>query len=143
MTSIVIVGGGIAALTTAMLLADDGHGVTVLERDPDGPTDAGASWERWERRGVSQFRLPHLFVSRFRVELDRELPRVTNALGEAGTLRFDPLALAPPALAGERQAGDGDYEMLTGRRPVIESVIARLAESTPGVTIRRGSRSPA
>jgi hypothetical protein len=33
--------------------------------------------------------------------------------------------------------------MLTGRRPVIESVIARLAESTPGVTIRRGSRSPA
>ena len=74
MTSIVIVGGGIAALTTAMLLADDGHGVTVLERDPDGPTDAGASWERWERRGVSQFRFPHLFVSRFRVELDRNSP---------------------------------------------------------------------
>lgn len=87
---------------------------------------------------MSQFRLPHLFMSRLRVELDRGLPRVTKALGEAGTLRFDPLALAPPALAGERQAGDGDYEMLTGRRPVIESVIARLAESTPGVTIRRG-----
>ena len=51
MTSIVIVGGGIAALTTATLLADDGHGVTVLERDPDGPTDAGASWERWETAG--------------------------------------------------------------------------------------------
>ena len=59
MASIVIVGGGISALTTAMLLADDGHEVTVLERDPDGPTDAGASWESWERRGVSQFRLPH------------------------------------------------------------------------------------
>jgi phytoene dehydrogenase-like protein len=36
MPSIVIVGGGIAALTTAMLLADGGHEVTVLERDPEG-----------------------------------------------------------------------------------------------------------
>jgi 2-polyprenyl-6-methoxyphenol hydroxylase-like FAD-dependent oxidoreductase len=138
MASIVIVGGGIAALTTAMLLASDGHAVTVLERDPDGPTDAEAAWGRWERRGVSQFRLPHLFVSRFRVELEREFPRVSKALGEGGMLRFDPLALVPPALAGERQAGDGDYEMLTGRRPVVESVIARMAEATPGVTIRRG-----
>ncbi len=34
MPSIVMIGGGIAALTTAMLLADDGHKVTVLERDP-------------------------------------------------------------------------------------------------------------
>src|SRR5271156_5146031 len=102
MTSIVIVGGGIAALTTAMFLADDGHEVTVPERDPDGPTDGEASWEGWERRGVSQFRLPHLFVSRFRIELERELPRVIKALGGVGTLRFDPLALAPPTLAGER-----------------------------------------
>jgi 2-polyprenyl-6-methoxyphenol hydroxylase-like FAD-dependent oxidoreductase len=46
----VIVGGGIAALTTAMLLADGGHRVTVLERDPADPTDPDTSWEGWERR---------------------------------------------------------------------------------------------
>jgi 2-polyprenyl-6-methoxyphenol hydroxylase-like FAD-dependent oxidoreductase len=138
MASIVIVGGGIAALTTAMLLADDGHTVTVLERDPAGPPDPGAAWKGWERRGVSQFRLPHVFVSRFRVELERALPRVVKALGEVGALRFDPLALVPPDRAGERRPGDGEYEMLTGRRPVVESVVARVAESTPGVTIRRG-----
>jgi 2-polyprenyl-6-methoxyphenol hydroxylase-like FAD-dependent oxidoreductase len=138
MASVVMVGGGIAALTTAMLLADDGHAVTVLERDPAGPTDPDAAWERWERRGVSQFRLPHLFVSRFRVELEQELPRVVKALDEAGAHRFDALALVPPNLAGEPRAGDGEYEMLTGRRPVMESVLARMAESTPGVALRRG-----
>jgi 2-polyprenyl-6-methoxyphenol hydroxylase-like FAD-dependent oxidoreductase len=138
MATVVMVGGGIAALTTAMLLADDGHVVTVLERDPAGPTDPQAAWERWERRGVSQFRLPHLFVSRFRVELERELPRVVKALDEAGAHRLNVLALAPPKLAGEPRAGDGEYEMLTGRRPVVESVVARMAESTPGITLRRG-----
>jgi 2-polyprenyl-6-methoxyphenol hydroxylase-like FAD-dependent oxidoreductase len=138
MASVVMVGGGIAALTTAMLLADDGHQVTVLERDPAGPTDPYAAWEDWERRGVSQFRLPHLFVSRFRVELEQELPRVVKALDEVGTLRFNTLALAPPDRAGERLASDRDYEILTGRRPVMESVVARAAEATPGLTIRRG-----
>jgi 2-polyprenyl-6-methoxyphenol hydroxylase-like FAD-dependent oxidoreductase len=133
MASVVMVGGGIAALTTAMLLADDGHEVTVLERDPAGPTDPYAAWEGWPRQGVSQFRLPHLFVSRFRVELERELPRVVKALAEAGTLRFNPLGPG-----GERRVNDADHEMLTGRRPVMESVVARVAGSTPGVTIRRG-----
>jgi 2-polyprenyl-6-methoxyphenol hydroxylase-like FAD-dependent oxidoreductase len=137
MASIVMAGGGIAALTTAMLLADDGHEVTVLERDPAATAPAEA-WESWERRGVSQFRLPHLFVSRFRAELERELPRAAKALDDAGALRFNPLTLLPPHLAGEHRDGDGDYEMLTGRRPVMEAAIASVAESTPGVTLRRG-----
>jgi glycine/D-amino acid oxidase-like deaminating enzyme len=106
MASVVMVGGGIAALTTAILLADDGHVVTVLERDETDPTDACAAWERWQRPGVSQFRLPHLFASRFRVELDRELPRVVKALDEAGTFRFRTPAevLGQPRLLGKAQA---------------------------------------
>jgi len=44
MASIVIVRGEIAGLTTAMLLADDGHGVTVLERDPDAPGPGCVVW---------------------------------------------------------------------------------------------------
>jgi 2-polyprenyl-6-methoxyphenol hydroxylase-like FAD-dependent oxidoreductase len=139
MASVVMAGGGIAALTTAMLLAGDGHEVTVLERDPAEPTGPPEAWERWQRRGVSQFRLPHLFVSRFRLELERELPCVVNALDEAGALRLNPLALMPPDLAGKRRADDGEFEMLTGRRPVMESVVARMAESTPGITLRRGA----
>lgn len=133
-----MVGAGIAALTTAMLLADDGHQVTVIERDPAGPPGPAEAWERWERRGVNQFRLPHLFVARFRVELERGLPRLVAALRAAGALRLDPLAVAPPGAVGTRRDGDGDYEMLTGRRPVIEAVIAEQAQSAPGITVRRG-----
>ena len=65
--AITIVGGGIIGLGTALLLAKDGHDVTVLERNPQAP-QAGPedNWRLWERQGVNQFRLPHLFLARYR-----------------------------------------------------------------------------
>lgn len=138
MASVVVAGAGIASLATAMLLADDGHEVTVLERDPQPPADPGKAWVTWQRQGVNQFRLPHLFVSRFRAELEHELPRAVRALDEAGALRYNPLDFLPRQSTGCRREGDSDYEMLTGRRPVMEAVMAILAASTPGVRLRRG-----
>ena len=41
MADIVIVGAGVVGLGTALLLAQDGHRVTVLERDPQPPPRAG------------------------------------------------------------------------------------------------------
>jgi 2-polyprenyl-6-methoxyphenol hydroxylase-like FAD-dependent oxidoreductase len=50
MPEVVVPGGGIAGLSTGMLLADRGCMVTVLERDPagvpDSPGDAGPDWDR-------------------------------------------------------------------------------------------------
>jgi 2-polyprenyl-6-methoxyphenol hydroxylase-like FAD-dependent oxidoreductase len=138
MAGIVMAGGGIVALSTAMLLADDGHEVTVLERDPAIPPEPAAAWDEWRRRFVAQFRLPHLFVSRFRTEVDRELPRLGEALDRAGALRFNPLALAPPAAIGGFRETDRAYEMLTGRRAVMEAVVAAEAQGTAGVRVRRG-----
>jgi 2-polyprenyl-6-methoxyphenol hydroxylase-like FAD-dependent oxidoreductase len=138
MARIVMAGGGIAALTTAMLLAGDGHEVTVLERDPATPPSPEAAWDEWRRRFVAQFRLPHLFLSRFRTEVDRELPRLAEALDRAGALRFNPLALAPPEAIGGFREADRAYEMLTGRRAVMEAVIAAEAQAAPGVGVRRG-----
>ena len=37
MAEILVLGAGLTGLTTAMLLARDGHDVTVLERDPAEP----------------------------------------------------------------------------------------------------------
>ena len=42
---IVVLGAGMNGLTTAMLLARDGHEVTVLERDPAAPPPAPDAWD--------------------------------------------------------------------------------------------------
>jgi 2-polyprenyl-6-methoxyphenol hydroxylase-like FAD-dependent oxidoreductase len=139
MARIVMAGGGIAGLTTAMLLADDGHEVTVLERDPAPPAAPAQAWDDWKRRFVAQFRLPHLFLPRFRIEVERELPRLAQALDQAGVLRFNPLALAPPEAIGGFRDGDRSYEFLTGRRAVMEAVVAAAAQATPGLGVRRGT----
>jgi glycine/D-amino acid oxidase-like deaminating enzyme len=66
MARIVVVGGGIVGLGASVMLARDGHDVTVLERDAALPPDPRAAWDGWERRGVNQFRLLHFFMPRYR-----------------------------------------------------------------------------
>jgi len=138
MAGIVVTGGGVAGLTTAVLLAGDGHHVTVLERDATVAPTPSEAWDVWERRGVNQFRLLHFFAPRFRIELERELPHVVKALEAAGALRFSPIAGAPVELTGGVRDGDDDFESVTGRRPVVEAVLSAVAEESVGVTIRRG-----
>ena len=57
----IVLGAGLCGLAAGMMLARDGHDVTVLERDaapvPESPE---AAWERWGRDGVAQFRQAHL-----------------------------------------------------------------------------------
>ena len=73
MAKIVMIGGGVAGLIGSVLLARDGHHVTLLEGDPAPPPAPTDAWDRWERRGVTQFRLPHAFLPRFREVLDHDL----------------------------------------------------------------------
>ena len=136
-----MVGAGVVALGTAMLLAGDGHEVTVLERDPDRPPDDPAqAWERWQRPGLNQFRQAHAFLAGFRSVLEAELPEVAKALRAAGGLRLNFIRdVLPKAVTGGWRDGDERYEWLTGRRATVEAVLAAAAESTPGVEIRRGT----
>ncbi|HEY1309151.1 MAG TPA: NAD(P)-binding protein [Vicinamibacterales bacterium] len=138
--SIVIIGGGICGLGTALLLARDGHVVTLLEHDADPlPVSPQAAWERWERKGVTQFRQPHNFMPGLRLLLEAELPDVQDALGRAGACRFDLLNPLPPVFA-DRAPRPIDEKLwtLTARRPVGEWVFAEAAQREPRVTIRRG-----
>ena len=139
MAAVVVTGGGLIGLSTAMLLAKDGHEVTVLERDPSPPPATPAdAWEQWDREGVNQFRLLHMFLPRFRKEREAALPEVMAGLDAAGALRFNPVADAPVELTGGPRPGDEEIEAITARRPVAESVVASVAAATPGVTVRRG-----
>jgi 2-polyprenyl-6-methoxyphenol hydroxylase-like FAD-dependent oxidoreductase len=128
-------------LSTAMMLAEDGHEVTVLESDPspvpDNPADA---WAQWDRKGVAQFRQPHNLLSRARHVLDETLPGLTKALLEAGCTWVDPLSSLPPSLADQSKRPEDDrFRFITGRRPVVEATFASAADRHPGVTVRRGA----
>jgi 2-polyprenyl-6-methoxyphenol hydroxylase-like FAD-dependent oxidoreductase len=136
---IVIAGGGMIGLCAGMLLADDGHEVTVLERDAAAPPDPAEAWDTWERRGVNQFRLPHFFLSRFRTIAESELPRLTDALIAAGACRYNVVENIPDEMKGGSRPDDRRFDVITGRRTVVESVTARVAEETPRLTVRRGT----
>jgi 2-polyprenyl-6-methoxyphenol hydroxylase-like FAD-dependent oxidoreductase len=126
---IVVIGGGLIGLATAMMTARQGHHVTVLERDPAPPPSApGAAWDRWERHGVMQFRQPHfLLPAGFRV-LEAGLPEVAAHLRAAGAAVHH----APELESGQRAA------TLTARRPVLEHAMAAAAAGW--VDVRRGAR---
>ena len=140
MADIVVIGGGMGGLSTALLLAGDGHDVTVLERDPaPPPAAADAAWDDWDRKGVNQFRMIHYFLPRFRQIVEAELPDVVKALDADGVLRFNPVMSAPDFVTGGYREGDERFEALTGRRPMVEGAFARVADATPGITVHRGT----
>jgi 2-polyprenyl-6-methoxyphenol hydroxylase-like FAD-dependent oxidoreductase len=137
MARIVVIGGGIVGLSTAMMLAKQGHELTVLERDGGGvPGSPDEAWQAWDRHGVAQFRQPHYLHAAGRQILDAALPEVTQALLDAGATTFDMLALMPPFVE-DRTPRDADerFVTVTGRRPVIEYAVAAAAKD---LDIRRG-----
>ena len=123
-----------------MMLANDGHEVTVLEANdaapPDKPFDA---WDVWKRPGVPQFRQPHNLFCGFRRVADAELPDLTERLLAAGCVWEELLASMPPWITDrEPRAGDDALRFVTGRRPVVEAVLAAKAREHAGVAVRRG-----
>jgi 2-polyprenyl-6-methoxyphenol hydroxylase-like FAD-dependent oxidoreductase len=141
MGRIVICGAGVIGLATAMMLARDGHDVTVLEADAAAVPEPAAAWEDWSRGGVAQFRQPHILLARFRHVCDQELPGMTGRLLAAGCSWVNYLDTLPPTLTDTApRPGDKTLRLVTGRRPVVEAVFAAAARDEPGVTVHRGVR---
>ena len=111
MASIVVCGGSMIGLSTAMMLARDGHDVTVLEKDPAPvPGSLTEAWTSWERPGVPQLRQPHNLFPRTRAVLDAELPGMVDRLVDAW-VHLGRLARAPAAVDDRQRSS-------TGRRQV-------------------------
>jgi 2-polyprenyl-6-methoxyphenol hydroxylase-like FAD-dependent oxidoreductase len=136
--NIVVVGGGISGLATALLLGRAGHDVTVLERD-DTPMPATADEAfDWNRRGAPQVRHSHAFLARLRNLLRDHQPDILEALLAEGAteMRFgDGL---PPEMEFTPQPDDEDLVMIACRRTTFEWVLRRAALTEPNVRIRTG-----
>lgn len=140
MGKIVVAGGGVCGMAAAMMLADDGHQVTVLERDAERPPpDPEEAFGDWDRRSVAQFGLAHWLHARGTSILKEQLPSVYRRLDENGGYHFNLvkylLGMMPDA---EIAPEDDRFDLVTGRRSTIEWSMASAAQEHPGVTVRRG-----
>jgi 2-polyprenyl-6-methoxyphenol hydroxylase-like FAD-dependent oxidoreductase len=136
---IIVVGGGIAGLGTALACARDGHQVTVLERDDTPmPPDADAAFG-WQRTGAPQVRHSHAFLARLRNLLRDRAPDVLEALFASGAaeIRFtDDLPLT--LIDRSPRPGDDELVALACRRTTFEWVLRKVALAEPGVEFRHG-----
>lgn len=138
-SDVVILGAGLAGLTTALLIARIGARVTVLERDPAPPPAFGADiWLEWDRPGVNQFRYRHLMLPRWYRDIAAELPEVLTELACAGVPTTNLLGLQPDHVRTGWTPADDDFRTVAARRPTVESVLARVASANAGIQVRRG-----
>lgn len=131
-----MLGGGVAGLSTALLLARDGHAVTLVERDGFSvgePADATS----WRRRGIPHFLQPHAFIPRGRLELMEHLPDVFDALMAAGASDVD----LRPKLPGATRAEDADLQFLAARRPLIEWGLRQAVVREPSIRVLDEARA--
>ena len=109
MAKIIVAGGGICGSAAALMLARDGHDVTLLERD-DGPVPVSveAAWSEWNRRSVAQFRFAHIMLARGHGILARELPDVVERLAANGGLRYNAVDNMLQAIDGATREPEDD-----------------------------------
>lgn len=142
MSHVLVLGAGPVGLVTAMLLAGDGHRVTVVDRDPaDLREEASAKGGAWKRPGVAQFGHTHILMPGGYQLLARELPGAIDRLLAAGGSRHNMIGGAwGLGNVGPRQEEDVRFETIAARRPVLEAVLFAEAAQTPGITLRTGEQ---
>src|SRR5690606_8509094 len=85
---VLVLGSGPTGLLTGAALAQRGHQVTSVDRDP-GPTADGS----WRRRGVMQFEHAHGFRPQVADVLQRRWPAAYDAWTAAGA---EPMTIEGP-----------------------------------------------
>lgn len=140
MARILVVGGGVAGLASALALSQDGHEVQLVERDatplPASPVEA---FERWERRGAPQVWHSHAFLARLRNLLAARAPAVLDALHAHGAYDLRFADYLPPTVEDRTPVpADDELTLFACRRITFEWVLRREVLARPGVSWRCG-----
>lgn len=138
MASVVVVGGGVAGLTSALALARNGHTVTVLEQDPVRPAATPDQAFEVLRRGTPQSHHSHAFLARLRKLLRDRWPDVLADLLAAGATEVGVADLLPPGMDPTARPGDSDLTLLACRRTTFEWVLRRSALAEPRISFWDG-----
>ena len=130
----VVLGGSMAGLLAARVLAERFATVVVVERDrlPDGPEP---------RRGVPQGKHIHGLLAGGQQAIEQLLPGLTQDLAADGVPVGDPLADLRLRLNGHRfrQAPSG-LTLVSASRDVLEHHVRRRIRSLPNVSVQRSLR---
>lgn len=132
----VVVGGSLAGLCAARVLADAFAEVVVIERDrfPDGAV---------VRDGAPQTNHPHILLEAGRATLEDLFPGFSEDLTAAGGLIVDAGTDVVHYEDGGVLADDDDEEqppMYCASRPLIECVVRRHVAAVDAVDLRGGHR---
>ncbi|OLZ73859.1 hypothetical protein AVW11_01955 [Streptomyces amritsarensis] len=137
MAHVLVIGGGIGGLATALLAARRGHTAELFESDTRAPgTALDRDFFGWRRPTVPQAVQPHALLGAARNVLRDDLPDVYAEmlrLGARERHELDWFEVRPPELPG-----DEDLVMLQARRIVLESALATALRAEPGAVLRHG-----
>jgi 2-polyprenyl-6-methoxyphenol hydroxylase-like FAD-dependent oxidoreductase len=127
----VVLGGSMAGLTTAAVLAERFEQVSVVERDVFPAL--GDS-----RRGTPQGRHAHVLLPAGVAGLTELLPGFVDDVVAQGGRREDPLALRFHIGGGRLHPVDHDAEVISATRPLIEGVVRERVRALPTVRFVEG-----
>ena len=140
---VLVVGAGIAGLSTALALSGSGRKITLLDRDAPPPeTSADEAFENWERKGVGHLRHSHAFLARLYTLLRDNYPDLLRELADAGCVEIPFSENIPLKLraAYRPDAADADLTILTSRRTTLELIMRRYVARLPHVTFLTDTR---
>jgi 2-polyprenyl-6-methoxyphenol hydroxylase-like FAD-dependent oxidoreductase len=121
-----VLGGSVAGLLAARVLADHARQVVIVERDE-------VNADGRPRAGVPQDRQGHGLLPGGLAQIERWLPGLTAEAQDLGGVLADPRQQVV-YLDGRPQARAGDTRILMGSRPFLESRLRSRVLTLPNVT---------
>lgn len=126
--TVCVLGGSVAGLLAARVLADHAETVLIIERD-----DADADAQGPPRTGVPQDRQGHVLLPGGRTQIERWLPGFTYQSQDAGAVLVE-VGDQAVHLDGRPRLPNRELPILSATRPFIEAAIRSRVLALPNVS---------